>query len=80
MEEKNKGLQRHKYEADFKIEVLKMVASDQTVAYVSQALGVSTENIRERESCFSKRFYLAVSGELAVERTGSAARNRKRHL
>lgn len=44
MEEKNKGLQRRKYDADFKAEVLHMVAGGQTVAYVSQALGVS-ENL-----------------------------------
>jgi transposase len=41
MKEKNKGLQRRKYDADFKTEVLKMVTSGQPVAYVSQALGVS---------------------------------------
>jgi transposase len=44
MEEKNKGLQRRKYDAEFKTEVLKMVANGQSVAYVSQALGIS-ENI-----------------------------------
>lgn len=44
MEEKNKGLQRRKYDAEFKAEVLKMVANGQSVAYVSQALGIS-ENI-----------------------------------
>jgi transposase len=44
MEEKNKGLQRRKYDAEFKAEVLKMVANGQSVAYVSQALGIS-ENL-----------------------------------
>ena len=44
MKEKNKGLERRKYDADFKAKVLKMVASGQSVAYVSQALGVS-ENL-----------------------------------
>jgi transposase len=44
MEEKNKWLQRRKYDADFKAEVLKMVANGQSVAYVSQALGIS-ENL-----------------------------------
>ncbi len=43
MEEKNKGLRR-KYDADFKAEVLKMVANGQSVTYVSKALGIS-ENI-----------------------------------
>jgi transposase len=41
MEEKNKGLGRRKYDADFKANVLKMVSSGQSVAYVSRALGVS---------------------------------------
>jgi transposase len=44
MEEKKKVLRRRKYDADFKAEVLKMVASGQAVAYVSQVLGVR-ENI-----------------------------------
>ena len=44
MEEKNKGLPRRKYDADFKAEILKMVANGQTVPYVSKALGVS-ENL-----------------------------------
>lgn len=44
MEEKNQGLRRRKYDADFKAEVLKMVANGQSVAYVSKALGIS-ENI-----------------------------------
>jgi len=45
MEEKNKGQQRRKYDADFKAEVLKMVANGQSVAYVSQALGISENMI-----------------------------------
>ena len=44
MEDKKKGLSRRKYDADFKAEVLKMVGSGQSVAYVSKALGVS-ENL-----------------------------------
>jgi transposase len=44
MEEKDKGLQRRKYDAEFKSEVLTMVANGQSVAYVSKALGIS-ENI-----------------------------------
>lgn len=35
---------RRKYDADFKTEVLKMLASGQTPAYVANALGIS-ENI-----------------------------------
>ena len=49
MEQKTKGLPRRKYNrtgepADFKAEILKMVANGQTVPYVSTALGVS-ENL-----------------------------------
>ena len=44
MEEKKKSLRRRKYDADFKAEVLKMVANGQSVTYVSKALGIS-ENI-----------------------------------
>jgi transposase len=44
MEDKKKGLSRRKYDAEFKAEVLKMVANGQSVAYVSKALGVS-ENL-----------------------------------
>jgi len=44
MEEKKQVLSRRKYDTVFKAEVLKLVASGQTVAYVSQALGVS-ENL-----------------------------------
>ena len=35
---------RRKYDADFKTEVLKMIDSGQTAAYVAKALGVS-ENL-----------------------------------
>jgi|GEM_PF-620001 len=46
MEQKTKGLPRRKYDrsgepAEFKAEILKMVANGQTVCYVSKALGVS---------------------------------------
>jgi len=41
MKEKKQGLRRRKYDANFKTELLKMVANGQSVAYISQALGVS---------------------------------------
>ncbi len=44
MEQKTKALPRRKYDAEFKAEILKMVANGQTVPYVSKALGVS-ENL-----------------------------------
>ncbi len=44
MEAKTKSPSRRKYDAEFKAEILKMVASGQTVPYISKALGVS-ENL-----------------------------------
>jgi transposase len=44
MEEKKKVQSRRKYDAEFKAEVLKMVANGQAVGYISKALGVS-ENL-----------------------------------
>ena len=41
MQPKNKPIKRRKYDATFKADVLKMIANGQTVAYVSQALGIS---------------------------------------
>lgn len=41
MQPKNKPLKRRKYDATFKADVLKMIASGQSVAYVAQALGIS---------------------------------------
>ncbi|CAN5812570.1 transposase [soil metagenome] len=44
MEAKNKGSGHRKYDAQFKADVLKMLASGQSVAYVFHALGRS-ENL-----------------------------------
>jgi len=44
MEQKTQKLPRRKYDAEFKAEILKMVANGQSVSYVSKALGVS-ENL-----------------------------------
>ncbi|WP_028523151.1 transposase [Runella limosa] len=41
MQSKRQSLKRRKYDADFKAEVLKMITNGQSVAYVSQALGIS---------------------------------------
>lgn len=41
MQPKNKPINRRKYDATFKADVLKMIANGQSVAYVAQALGIS---------------------------------------
>lgn len=44
MQAQNQPKKRRKYDADFKTEVLKMLANGQTAAYIANALGIS-ENI-----------------------------------
>ncbi|WP_040586275.1 transposase [Spirosoma luteum] len=44
MQSPNNAKTRRKYDADFKAEVLKMLANGQTASYVAQSLGIS-ENI-----------------------------------
>ncbi len=70
MEEKKKLKLRRKYDADFKAEVLKMVSSDQAVAYVSKALGVS-ENLtyrwKQRTEGKEKAAFQADSSPLSME-------------
>jgi transposase len=44
MQQPSKPKTRRKYDADFKSEVVKMLASGQTASYISKALGVS-ENL-----------------------------------
>ncbi len=70
MEEKKKVLIRRKYDADFKAEVLKMVGNGQTVAYVSQALGVSENLIyrwKQRTEGKEKSSFQADSFPLSLE-------------
>lgn len=70
MEEKNKGISRRKYDADFKAEVLKMVASGQAVAYVSQALGESEPLIyrwNQKTEGQEKAVFETDSASLSVE-------------
>jgi transposase len=44
MQAQNNAKTRRKYDADFKAEVLKMLANGQTATYIAQSLGIS-ENI-----------------------------------
>lgn len=45
MQQPSRPKTRRKYDADFKNEVVKMLANGQTAAYVSKALGVSEDLI-----------------------------------
>jgi transposase len=59
---------RRKYDADFKAEVLKMLANGQTAAYIANALGIS-ENIIYRWKSTNQVGKKAVGhqGDLALE-------------
>lgn len=59
---------RRKYDADFKAEVLKMLASGQTPVYVANSLGIS-ENIIYRWKSLSQagKKNEVLTGDLAVE-------------
>lgn len=59
---------RRKYDADFKAEVLKMLANGQTAAYIANALGIS-ENIIYRWKCTNQvgKKVLVQQGDLALE-------------
>ena len=70
MEEKKKVILRRKYDAEFKAEVLKMVANGQAVAYVSKALGVSENLIyrwKQRTEGKEKATFQADSVPLSLE-------------
>ncbi len=49
MQPKNKPLKRRKYDADFKVDVLKMITNGQSVPYIAQALGISEGLIYNRD-------------------------------
>ena len=49
MQLNNKPINRRKYDATFKADVLKMIANGQSVAYVAQALGISEALIYNRD-------------------------------
>ena len=59
---------RRKYDADFKAEVLKMLANGQTAAYIANALGIS-ENIIYRWKSTNQvgKKALVQQGDLALE-------------
>jgi len=68
MQPKKAPQTRRKYDADFKAEVLKMLDSGQTAAYVAKALGVS-ENLIYRWKSVNQVGIKVVAGqsELTVE-------------
>ncbi|ADB39690.1 transposase [Spirosoma linguale] len=64
----NQPQSRRKYDADFKAEVLKMLANGQTAAYIANALGIS-ENIIYRWKSIDQggKKVLVQQGDLALE-------------
>jgi transposase len=73
MQQANKPLKRRKYDADFKAEVLKMLANGQIVPYVGQALGISEALIykwKQRARGDGKQLCLAPTTDLVLENEG----------
>ena len=68
MQAQNQLKHRRKYDADFKAEVLKMLANGQTAAYIANALGIS-ENIIYRWKSMNQvgKKVLVQQGDLALE-------------
>lgn len=68
MQSPNNAKTRRKYDADFKAEVLKMLANGQTPAYIANALGIS-ENIIYRWKSTNQvgKKVLVQQGDLALE-------------
>ena len=68
MSEVPKTKTRRKYDADFKLEVLKMLDSGQTAAHIANALGVS-ENLIDRWKSANQagKKVIVGQGELSLE-------------
>ena len=71
MQTQNQPRNRRKYDADFKAEVLKMLANGQNAAYIANALGIS-ENIIYRWKSTNQmgKKALVQQGDLALENPG----------
>ncbi|SFF18997.1 transposase [Spirosoma endophyticum] len=68
MQQPSRPKTRRKYDADFKNEVVKMLANGQTAAYVSKALGVSENLIyRWKNQTQGVRKVISEQSELALE-------------
>ena len=84
MQPKNAPKTRRKYDrtggpADFKSEILKMLASGQTVAYVANALGVS-ENLIYRWNSMNQVGKKVVAGQSEVSIENQELKDRVRQL
>lgn len=79
MQPKNTPKTRRKYDADFKSEVLKMLASGQTAAYVANALGVS-ENLIYRWKSVNQLGKKAVVGQSELSLENEQLKDRVRQL
>ncbi|QJW90834.1 transposase [Spirosoma taeanense] len=70
MQLKNKPINRRKYDATFKADVLKMIANGQSVAYVAQALGISEALIykwKQRTKGEEKHHSSGQASEMLIE-------------
>ena len=79
MQPKNTPKTRRKYDADFKAEVLKMLASGQTAAYVAKALGVS-ENLIYRWKTMNQVGKKIVAGQSELSLENQQLKDRVRQL
>ena len=79
MPPKNIPKTRRKYDADFKAEVLKMLVSGQTVAYVANALGIS-ENLIYRWKSQNQVGKKAVAGQGELSLENQQLKERVRQL
>ena len=68
-----------KYDADFKIEVLKMLDSGQTAAYIANALGVS-ENLIYRWKSMNQVGKKVVAGQTELTVENQQLKDRVRQL
>ncbi|RZM23495.1 MAG: hypothetical protein EOO88_25965 [Pedobacter sp.] len=79
MQPKKAPKTRRKYDADFKTEVLKMLDSGQTAAYVANALGVS-ENLIYRWKSVNQVGKKVVAGQSELTTENQQLKERVRQL
>lgn len=79
MQQTSKPKTRRKYDADFKSEVVKMLVSGQTAAYISKALGIS-ENLIYRWKNQNQGSKKATSGQNELVLENQHLKDRVRQL
>ena len=79
MQQPSRPKTRRKYDADFKNEVVKMLANGQTAAYVSKALGIS-ENLIYRWKNYNQGVKKVDSEQSELARENQQLKDRVRQL